>query len=30
MTAGIMYRIEIKFTSSSNIFETYAYINCVE
>jgi hypothetical protein len=30
LTAGIVYRVEIKFTCSSNIFETYAYINCVE
>ena len=26
LTAGVMYRVEVKFTSSGNIFEAYAYI----
>lgn len=26
LTDGVMYRVEVKFTSSGNIFEAYAYI----
>lgn len=28
MTEDVLYRIEIKFTCSGNIFEPYAYIRC--
>lgn len=28
MTENVLYRIEIKFTLSGNIFEAYAYIRC--
>lgn len=28
MTLDALYRIEIKFTCSSNVFEAYAYIRC--
>ena len=29
LTAGTLYRIEIKFTVSSNIVEAYAWVQCV-
>jgi hypothetical protein len=26
LTAGVLYRVEVKFTCSGNVFEAYAYI----
>jgi putative transposon-encoded protein len=28
MTVDLLYRVEIKFTCSGNVFEPYAYIRC--
>ena len=30
LTAGVQYRVEVKFTSSGNVLECYFYVNAIE